>query len=283
MNQIPEPEPTYIAYLGPRDFKVCKSLAEALDWKSQIGKGAFVYERVGQSRMIAAEEEIAALKAKIESLEDIECAECGRGFTPMPKVSTCGECVAEAERQCDGAIAERRSILAFLEVPESDTRPLDSLVLEAFAQKDNAIAELQAQLRESKMFVAEGEITALKSVNAELNKAFQKALTDLKAAEAENARLRNEYAVDECNHLDVVNENAALKAKLAEAEQQLREYKFLYNHALQCVDEVFQVCSEIPNPMLPDFLPPGSDKFAGVKLLARAYLESKAACAALRK
>ena len=60
-----------------------------------------------------------------------------------------------------------------------------------------------------------------------------------------------------------------LRARIAELEQ----YKTLYTHALDCVDQVFQVCNEIPNPILPDFAQLGESKFRAVIKLAKAYKE----------
>lgn len=59
-----------------------------------------------------------------------------------------------------------------------------------------------------------------------------------------------------------------LEAKCAELEQ----FKTLFNHALDCLNQVFQVESRKPPPLLPDFLKLGEDKFRGAVRLAVAYL-----------
>lgn len=48
-------------------------------------------------------------------------------------------------------------------------------------------------------------------------------------------------------------------------------YEKLYQHAIDCVDRVFQECTENPKPILPDFLGIGEDKFDGVVKLAEKY------------
>lgn len=70
---------------------------------------------------------------------------------------------------------------------------------------------------------------------------------------------------------DRASELTALRAKLAEAERERDTYKRLHRHALDCVDQVFQQCTEIPNPILPDFCQVGEDKFRAVIRLANEY------------
>lgn len=53
--------------------------------------------------------------------------------------------------------------------------------------------------------------------------------------------------------------------------QGLESYKSMYKQALEAVDQVFQECSTNPNPILPDFLGLGDDKFKGVVRLAKEY------------
>lgn len=48
----------------------------------------------------------------------------------------------------------------------------------------------------------------------------------------------------------------------------------LYDHALGCVDRVFQQCAEIPEPILPDFCHLGEDKFEAVVRLAELYRDN---------
>lgn len=69
--------------------------------------------------------------------------------------------------------------------------------------------------------------------------------------------------------VDLKQENEELRERIAELEQ----YKTLHKHALDCVDRVFQVCTEIPNPILPNFAKLGEDKFRAVIRLAKAYKE----------
>src|SRR5690606_19889033 len=58
--------------------------------------------------------------------------------------------------------------------------------------------------------------------------------------------------------------------------ERLRQYERLFDHALSCVDEVFQVCTEIPEPILPNFCTLGEDKFRAVKRLAVEYKRLRA-------
>lgn len=62
---------------------------------------------------------------------------------------------------------------------------------------------------------------------------------------------------------------------------QLTEYKQLYNHAQNYVDQLFQKCESIPNPLLPDFIRLGEDKFRAVIRLAHAYIEATQQSAAM--
>ena len=57
------------------------------------------------------------------------------------------------------------------------------------------------------------------------------------------------------------------------AASELFMYRRLFEKALKDADKVFQRCSENSNPLLPDFLPLGADKFAGVVLLAEEYIK----------
>jgi hypothetical protein len=80
-------------------------------------------------------------------------------------------------------------------------------------------------------------------------------------------------------------EIATLAAERDEARVkacELNQYKQLFANALDCVDRVFQVCTEIPNPILPDFASLGEDKFKAVIRLAKAYAEQAAELAELR-
>jgi hypothetical protein len=74
----------------------------------------------------------------------------------------------------------------------------------------------------------------------------------------------------------------AAEAKCGELEGELRQYKKLFIHAIECVDRVFQVESRKPAPLLPDFLKLGECKFRGVERLAKAYLQLQAKLAAVR-
>lgn len=47
----------------------------------------------------------------------------------------------------------------------------------------------------------------------------------------------------------------------------------LYDHALDCVDEVFQKCSKNPKPILPDFCLVGESKFRAVVRLAKQHVK----------
>lgn len=73
--------------------------------------------------------------------------------------------------------------------------------------------------------------------------------------------------------------HGAARDAIANLEAERDQFKQLYRHALDCVDQVFQVCSEIPNPILPDFCQLGEDKFRAVVRLAKEYA---AACETLQ-
>ena len=64
--------------------------------------------------------------------------------------------------------------------------------------------------------------------------------------------------------------------ELAALRAECEQYKQCYRHALDCVDRVFQVCSEIPNPVLPDFCQLGESKFAACVRLADEYVSLQA-------
>jgi hypothetical protein len=57
------------------------------------------------------------------------------------------------------------------------------------------------------------------------------------------------------------------------AAGELHMYRRLFEKALHYADKVFQVCSENPKPLLPNFLPLGADKFEGVVILAEEYIK----------
>lgn len=61
-----------------------------------------------------------------------------------------------------------------------------------------------------------------------------------------------------------------VEANVAELERQLAMYKSLHQHALKCVDDVFQEYTGHV-PILPNYLVLGSDKFKGVVDLAVDY------------
>lgn len=73
----------------------------------------------------------------------------------------------------------------------------------------------------------------------------------------------------------------AVEALQAENEW-LKQYKELWQHAIDCVDQIFQEDSTIPDPILPDFLQCGADKFEGCIKLAKAYVELQANYEALK-
>ena len=78
-------------------------------------------------------------------------------------------------------------------------------------------------------------------------------------------------------------ETAPLLQRAEKAEAELAMFRQLYDHALDCVDQVFQVCSEIPNPILPNFLMAGSNKFDGVIKLAKSFAAAQQREAKLRE
>jgi DNA repair exonuclease SbcCD ATPase subunit len=92
---------------------------------------------------------------------------------------------------------------------------------------------------------------------------------DIRAAVAEVERLRE--ALDHTSRSTL----AAFREKMEEIDR-LTQYKTLFNHALDCVDRVFQVDGDKPPPLLPDFLGLGCNKFEGVIKLAEAYRELQA-------
>lgn len=59
----------------------------------------------------------------------------------------------------------------------------------------------------------------------------------------------------------------------------LEVYKTLHEKALGIVDRVFQTCTEIPEPILPDFCELGEDKFEAVLRLAAEFRRLRVALA----
>jgi hypothetical protein len=100
---------------------------------------------------------------------------------------------------------------------------------------------------------------------------------------AENEELRQSlelgaYRRIEMRMLAAEAELTALRQENAE----LRLYKRLHEHALACVDDVFQDYNG-HEAMLPDFLALGECKFEGVKVLASAFIASQAHLETLRE
>lgn len=62
----------------------------------------------------------------------------------------------------------------------------------------------------------------------------------------------------------------------------LDNYRTMCNHALRCVDRVFQVGGQPEAPLLPDFCGLGDDKFEAVVKLGEAYKQQQAENARLR-
>lgn len=60
--------------------------------------------------------------------------------------------------------------------------------------------------------------------------------------------------------------------KEAEVER-LQAYKQMFDHAIACIDRVFQKCEENPHPILPNFCRLGADKFEAVILLAQEFVK----------
>lgn len=76
-----------------------------------------------------------------------------------------------------------------------------------------------------------------------------------------------------------MREDVPDETRVTRLEAELATYKQLYVKALACVDQVFQVCAEIPHPILPDYCQVGGDKFEAVIRLAKDYRQLKAALA----
>lgn len=81
----------------------------------------------------------------------------------------------------------------------------------------------------------------------------------------------------------LVAENQKLTNQLAEAERERDDaiaerdsYKKAYDHAINCVDRVFQADSTKPPPLLPDYLQIGACKFEGILELAEDYQAAQA-------
>lgn len=64
---------------------------------------------------------------------------------------------------------------------------------------------------------------------------------------------------------------AELTDRITKTESSLDQYMQMFDHALDCVNEVFQECSDNPNPILKDYAKLGADKFEEVKRLACDY------------
>lgn len=64
-----------------------------------------------------------------------------------------------------------------------------------------------------------------------------------------------------------------MEKERGELQQRLAATEAMLNHALDCVDAVFQKCAENPNPILKNYAQLGADKFEEVKRLASDYAE----------
>lgn len=76
--------------------------------------------------------------------------------------------------------------------------------------------------------------------------------------------------------LSLLRHIAAIEAELAAAKaevERLRACKQMFDHALDCVDLVFQKCSKNPNPILPEFCTAGESKFRAVVRLAKQHVK----------
>lgn len=81
----------------------------------------------------------------------------------------------------------------------------------------------------------------------------------------------------------VVKESLTTKAveQLQAEVERAKWYVAAHGRALDAVGKVFQDCSGKSEPILPDFLLPGEDKFQGVVKLAEAYVNLQAENATL--
>lgn len=93
-------------------------------------------------------------------------------------------------------------------------------------------------------------------------------IAELESRLAEISRFHHELDGD-CARLE--RKCRAAKAALNESRQSDATHKMLFRSALNCVDQVFQKCSEIPEPILPDYATLGEDKFRAVVRLAKDY------------
>ena len=112
----------------------------------------------------------------------------------------------------------------------------------------------------------------LEYLYAEAEKSYRHEVTD-----PPNSRMPG-WIHHDSFHRDAERNMQAVIRRCHNAEQQvqqLRQNKVLYDHATKCVDRVFQKCSENPEPLLPDFMGLGEDKFKGVILLAQEYIKVK--------
>jgi len=66
-----------------------------------------------------------------------------------------------------------------------------------------------------------------------------------------------------------------MRAEILRLTQERDECKEVFENALSHVDNVFQLCQEVPNPILPEYSRPGENKFAAVERLARDYMECR--------
>lgn len=85
---------------------------------------------------------------------------------------------------------------------------------------------------------------------------------------------------DLLGHVDTIE--AELATAKAEVER-LQAYKQMFDHAIACIDRVFQQCSENPHPILPDFCRLGADKFEAVILLAQEFVKVREESKRLRE
>lgn len=90
----------------------------------------------------------------------------------------------------------------------------------------------------------------------------------------ENAKLAsqsNDFMLERDSYMKSYADACERRNELLTENAKLTQYKMLFESALSHVDKVFQKCSEIPDPILPDFAKLGEDKFAAVERLATEY------------
>lgn len=159
-------------------------------------------------------------------------------------------------------------------------------------KRDETIVELRAKLAEREA-AAGAKDKALAEARSRIiamleNGHWRNGYTDATGMIDEGETGTARFVDEVVRQIDAALDGSTGRTSLAEREaeraelEHLRQYKELYRVALDCVDRVFQTCTTIPEPVLPNFCALGESKFTAVVRLAETYVAQEAELATLR-